>query len=91
MSRSEGKKDLSQVNIIVTHKGEIKSVPILRNIGHPLLDFMEDRGIPLTRENYIKMNWWGKKTSADLSWEDELELPPQFQDLGIEVDIEEDE
>jgi hypothetical protein len=43
----------------------------------PVVAMMLRLGIPLTRENYIRMNYWEDK---ELSAEEENELPELFKD-----------
>jgi len=45
----------------------------------PLIKFMRDNGVEVTRENYINLNWG---TDAPSPWTaaDEAELPPELQD-----------
>jgi hypothetical protein len=46
----------------------------------PLLDWMKKKNIPLTRENYILLNWGGEKNPDEpLDPESEAELPEEFQ------------
>lgn len=46
-----------------------------------VLEYMKEEGIPLTRENYIGINWMGdiEDPSKVLPAELEAELPVQFQ------------
>lgn len=44
------------------------------------LNYMKENNIPLTRENYIEINWMGDyKADEPLPAELEAELPKQFQ------------
>ena len=48
---------------------------------YPVLDLMREEGLPLTREVYIQLNWWGEKPHPWTA-EHEEELPPQFRRSG---------
>jgi hypothetical protein len=43
-----------------------------------VLDFMESKGLPMTRENYLYIAYFGCPPE-ELGAELEAELPPQFQ------------
>jgi len=45
----------------------------------PILDVMQAHNIPLTRENYIALNYLGNPPE-ELSAEEEAELPEAFQE-----------
>jgi hypothetical protein len=44
-----------------------------------VLEKMKQTGIPMTRENYLELAYLGEPP-AELSGEEETELPEQFQD-----------
>lgn len=46
---------------------------------YPLLDWMQENGIPVTRENYIVLDYLGE-LPKDWTPEHEEELPEQLQD-----------
>jgi hypothetical protein len=45
---------------------------------YPLLDWMKEKGIALTRENYLRLNY-ADQLPAQLTQEEENELPPMFR------------
>ncbi|MBV9339363.1 MAG: hypothetical protein JO159_00565 [Acidobacteria bacterium] len=50
--------------------------------GYHILDWMIENDIPLTRENYIRLDWLGKvpkRVRDSEDWEYELSLPEQFR------------
>jgi hypothetical protein len=53
--------------------------PNSRAPGHPVVEHMQRRGIPVTRENFIALNWPGGKPDP---WEadHEADLPDELQD-----------
>ena len=46
----------------------------------PVLAMMLGRGFPLTREDYIMLNYLGEKTAADLGAEELADIPEMFQE-----------
>jgi hypothetical protein len=53
--------------------------PVPEDDDDPVLQLMRDRGIPITRENYIEMNWMGDPPEPWTA-EDEDQLPEELRE-----------
>jgi hypothetical protein len=58
-------------------KTEVKTEVVATLESSPVIAMMLSCGIPLTRENYIRANYWEDR---ELSAEEESELPLMFRD-----------
>jgi hypothetical protein len=65
--------------LIATDGDETQIVAVAES--SPVIAMMLQAGIPLTRENYIRANYWEDR---ELSAEEEAELPSIFRDNPTE-------
>ena len=56
---------------------------------YPILEMLQEQGIPATRANYLAVSHPGKDPEEQLHPEAELELPPELR-LGWEPELDEE-
>jgi hypothetical protein len=45
-----------------------------------VLETMKRRGTPITRDNYIRLNWGRRVPDDELTSEDEQQIPPELRE-----------